>query len=211
MQVSTNEQVTKMYDDTSSSYNKMMDAEIKQPVYTQVMTRLFGALTNLAGPVVDTSCGSGHMLAMYHAQFDQNRSLIGVDLSPKMAAIASQRIGAYAKVHICDMRELDVLENNCAAAVISFFALHHLDTLGAQAAFVEWHRVLANGGQLVVAAWEGEGTIDYGKSADIVALYYGLGELVDMVKKAGFSITRSVVEAVDDMPMDAIHIEATKV
>jgi len=211
MNVSTNEQVSKMYDDASSSYNKMMDAEITQPVYTQVMTRLFDALVGLSGPIVDTSCGSGHMLAMYHAQFDKHRPLIGVDLSPEMAAISSQRIGAYAKVLVCDMRELDVLEDNSAAAVISFFALHHLDSLGVQAAFSEWHRVLATGGQLVVAAWEGEGAIDYGKSADIVALYYRLDELVDLVKKAGFDITRSVVEAVDDMPMDAIYIEATKV
>ncbi|MBT3437180.1 MAG: hypothetical protein HOH02_04785 [Oceanospirillaceae bacterium] len=51
-----------MYDEVSSSYNAMMD----------------------------TSCGSGYMLAMYHEQFDQTRSLIGVDLSPEMAAITGQ-------------------------------------------------------------------------------------------------------------------------
>ncbi len=211
MQTSSNEQVSKMYDEVSSSYNAMMVTEIKLPIYTKVMTRLYDAITGLPGSVVDTSCGSGHMLAMYHEQFDQDRPLIGADLSPEMVAIAAQRIGGYAKVVVSDMRELHILEHSSAAAVISFFALHHLDSVGIQKAFAEWHRVLASGGQLVIAAWEGVGAIDYGDAASIVALRYTAEELTQWAVESGFVVTQCDVEAVDEMPMDAIYIEAAKV
>ncbi len=210
MQTSSNEQVSKMYDDVSSSYNAMMATEIKLPIYNKVMTRLHDSITGLPGSIVDTSCGSGHMLVMYHEQFDQDRALIGVDLSPEMVAITSQRIGDYAKVVVSDMRELHLLENNSAAAVISFFALHHLDAAGIKAALTEWHRVLASGGQLVVAAWEGEGAIDYGDAASIVALRYTAEELAQWTVESGFVVTECDVEEVDEMPMDAIYLALAK-
>ncbi|HCH33214.1 MAG TPA: hypothetical protein DE045_09750 [Oceanospirillaceae bacterium] len=210
MQTSTNEQVSKMYDEAASSYNSMMATEIKLPIYNKVMTRLHDSITGLPGSIVDTSCGSGHMLAMYHAQFDQDRTLIGVDLSPEMVAITAQRIGDYAKVIVSDMRELHMLEHSSAAAVISFFALHHLDSVGIQKAFAEWHRVLLAGGQLVVAAWEGVGAIDYGDAASIVALRYTAEELTQWAVERGFVVTQCDVEEVDEMPMDAIYLALGK-
>jgi hypothetical protein len=97
-----------------------------------------------------------------------------------------------------------------AAAVLNFFAVHHLDPDGVLKAMFEWRRVLCSGGQLLVAAWEGTGAIDYGDEADIVALRYTSTELASWAENAGFAVSRCVVEPVEDFPMDAVYLECVK-
>ena len=81
---------------------------------------------------------------------------------------------------------------------------------GVGLAFREWYRILAPGGHLVVATWEGHGAIDYGDESDIVALRYGSDELATCAQEVGFAITRCVVEPVEDFPMDAVYLEGVK-
>lgn len=116
-----------MYDNTSDSYSTMMDTEIDLPIYAEVLSRFSESITDVQGMLIDTSCGSGHMLAMYHDRFDKTRRMVGVDLSPKMVAIASTRLGSYAEILAGDMRDLEFVEVGSAAGVISFFSVHHLD------------------------------------------------------------------------------------
>ena len=150
------------------------------------------------------------MLSMYREKFERKRPLLGIDLSPSMVRIAQNRLGASAEIHLGDMRKLHMVEDDSAAAVISFFALHHLGPDEVQGALGEWQRVLVKGGQLLVAAWEGAGAIDYGDSSDVVALRYRETELSIWVRDAGLAVTRSVVEPVEGMEMDAVYLEATK-
>ena len=84
-------------------------------------------IAHLSGPVVDTSCGPGHMLFRYRDAFDPTRELVGVDLSPRMVSITRTRLGLGAEVHVGDMRNLARVESESAAAVVSYFAIHHLN------------------------------------------------------------------------------------
>lgn len=151
------------------------------------------------------------MLSMYRESYDIGRPLVGVDLSSGMVSIAEGRLDSEAQLVVGDMRVLDCIETGSCAAVLNFFALHHLDAEGATQAFGEWFRVLTLGGQLVVAAWEGSGAIDYGDESEIVALRYSSTELESWAKSAGFEVTRCKVEPVEDFPMDAVYLEASKV
>ena len=211
MQPSPADEVRKMYDETADSYTQMMDAEIGLPIYADVLGRLQRRIAKIGGPVVDTACGPGHMLSMYRGSYDKGRPLVGVDLSSRMVSIAEGRFGSNARLAVGDMRVLENVETGSCAAVLNFFALHHLDAEGATQAFGEWFRVLTPGGQLVVAAWEGSGTIDYGDESKIVALRYSSTELETWAASAGFEVTRCKVEPVEDFPMDAIYLEASKV
>jgi len=204
------DEVRKMYEDTADSYAQMMDAEIGLPVYADVLGRLRDRIANTPGAVVDTACGSGHMLSMYHERYDQEHPLLGVDLSPRMVSIAEKKLGSNARVAVGDMRDLSFVGSGSSSAVLNFFALHHLDFEGVRLGFLEWFRILAPGGQLVVATWEGSGAIDYGDESDIVALRYGSDELATWAQEAGFSITRCDVEPVEDFPMDAVYLEGVK-
>jgi len=147
---------------------------------------------------------------MFHNHYDRNRPLLGVDLSPRMVAIAGERLKSGGQVLVGDIRDLSNIDSASAAAVINFFAIHHLDPEGVHEAVKEWCRVLCCGGQLLVAAWEGAGTIDYGDGSDIVALRYTSTELCSCAQEVGFAVSRCVVESVEDFPMDAVHLECTK-
>jgi ubiquinone/menaquinone biosynthesis C-methylase UbiE len=199
-----------MYEASADSYAEMMDQEINLPVYADVLSRLEARITSAPGTLIDTACGSGHMLALYHEHHDPTRSLLGIDLAPSMVAIARERLGASGEVLVGDMRDLSIVEPDSAAAVLNFFAVHHLDVEGLRRSLREWYRVLRAGGQLVIAAWEGEGMIDYGAESDIVALRYTSGALTSLAEEVGFSVTRCVVEPVEEFPMDAVYLEGTR-
>ena len=145
MKQSSSNEVTTLYESTADSYAAMMKTEIGLPVYTDTLSRLHERLRNLEGPLIDTSCGSGHMLQLYSERFDSDRKLIGIDLTPQMVEIAKKRLGSLASVEVGDMRSLSMIADESAAAVLSFFALHHLDMESVQDSLCEWHRVLRPG------------------------------------------------------------------
>ncbi len=211
MKPSPTNEVRKMYDSTASSYAEMMDKEIELPVYSESLARLQERITNVPGVVVDTACGSGHMLSLFHLRLDSDRALLGVDLSPRMVAIANEKLGTAGRVIVGDMSALTGVDSGSAAAVLNYFAVHHLDAARLRMAFEQWCRVLGPGGQLLVAAWEGSGEIDYGDESKIIALRYTAAELSAFSEGAGFSVTRCTVEPVEDFPMDAIYLECVKV
>ena len=205
------EKVRKMYEESADSYADMMDSEIDLPVYANTLSRLAERVANLSGPLLDTSCGSGHMLARYREIYDRKRALVGIDLSSRMVAIARSRLGGSTEAMIGDMRDLKAIESGRVAAVLSFFAIHHLGPEEVLLAFKEWYRVLCPAGQLVVASWEGAGPVDYGDEYDVVALRYSKDELFTWTEAAGFAVDRCAVETVAEMPMKAVYLEGTKV
>lgn len=210
MKTSSLNNVRKMYDTNADSYAKMMDSEIKLPVYKEVLGRLHENIANTPGILLDTACGSGHMLDMYRSQYDSSRFLIGIDISPGMVAVSKKCLGKGASIELGDMRALPGIDSDSVAAVLNFFAVHHLDADGIRTSMLEWNRVLVQKGRLLVAAWEGHGTIDYGEESDIIALRYARNELMEIAEKSGFIVTRCTVEPVEDFPMDAIYLECIK-
>ena len=210
MKPSDTRSVRQMYDDTADSYSDMMDQEIQLPVYSDLLGRLKNRIAPIPGVLLDTACGTGHMLSMYRERFDAGRPLAGIDLSPRMVAIAKDRLGSTPTIVVGDMRDLSTVECESTAAVLNFFAVHHLDQDDVLLAAKEWHRVLCTGGQLVVAAWEGTGPIDYGEQSDIVAFRYTSTELASWFEEANFLVQRCVVEPVEGFPMDAAYLECLK-
>lgn len=210
MKPSSLKNVRKMYEVNADSYAEMMDKEIKLPVYKDVLGRLQDNISNTPGMFLDTACGSGHMLAMFRSQYDSSRSLIGIDISPRMVSISKKHLGKEASIMVGDMRALPGIDSSSVAAVINFFALHHLDVDGIRTSMLEWNRVLVHWGRLSIAAWEGSGVIDYGEESDIIAYRYTPNELTNIAEKAGFIVTRCTVEPVEDFPMNAIYLECMK-
>lgn len=210
MKPSPPDEVRAMYDSTADAYNDIMDSEIDLPIYAELLGRLQERITEIPGPLIDTSCGTGHMLSLYHEQYEPTRPLIGVDISPGMITIASDKFGSTATISMGDMRQLETIEPDSVAAVLSFFAIHHLDPAGVEAALLEWHRVLRVGGSLVLAAWEGAEAIDYGDTSDVIAVEYQRDDLIAMVASAGFNIVQTTSARVASMSMGTIHLESVK-
>lgn len=209
MKTSSFEEVKNLYEGTADSYNEMMDSEIRHPMYHDVLSRLAKRIRSLSGAVIDTACGSGHMLALYF-NIDSSHPMLGVDLSPKMVEIAGKRLETKAKTMVGNMLKLSEVPTGSCVTVINYFAIHHLNPTELSVALHEWNRVLIPQGQLILAAWEGEGAIDYGGESEVIALRYSQDQVASSVQEAGFKIDRQVVEPVEEMPMDAIYLEATK-
>ena len=127
-----------------------------------------------------------------------------------MVSLAKTMLATGAEVRVGDMRDLKQIEPASVAAALSFFALHHLEPVEIVPTLQEWRRVLHPHGQLLVAAWEGSGPIDYGDAAEVVALRYGETELRRWVHDAGFAADRCAVAAVEGFLMDAVYLEATR-
>ena len=210
MKTSPDKEVRELYDETTNSYSKMMDTEIELPIYSDTFSRLVDRIADISGTIIDTSCGPGHMLELYHDKYDSSHSFIGVDVSPNMVKIADKRLGDKAKTIVGNMLDLSMISSSSSAAVISFFAIHHLNPEEIVFALREWHRVLVNQGQLILAVWEGEGAIDYGNESDIIALRFTQDQIESWVRETGFVIDRCIVDPVEEIPMDAIYLEASK-
>lgn len=210
MKPSPMDTVRELYEASAASYAALMDSEIDLPVYADILGRLAERIASLPGAVIDTSCGPGHVLHRLRARYDPGRPLVGIDISPEMVALATAKLGAGARVMEGDMRHLDHLEPGTAAAVLSFFAVHHIGPEDAVPTLRAWHRLLQPQGQLVVATWEGGGPIDYGEASDVIAFRYSRAQITDWAERAGFVVNRCVVEPVVEMPMDAIYLEGTK-
>ena len=209
MTQSAENEIVGLYEPTADSYSSMMDSEISLPVYDETLSRLHRKLAQIPGPLLDISCGSGHMLSLYAQKFNDTRSLIGIDLTPRMVELANKRLGAVGVARVGDMRRVPDMANGSIAALLNFFAIHHLTQKELSDAVDEWHRLLRSGGQLVIAAWEGIGEIDYGNDSELVAFKYQATELNKLFNEHGFLIDRCVVETIEEMSMDAVYIDAT--
>ena len=95
MSLSSSDEVRKLYEETADSYNEMMGQEIQLPIYAEVLENLATKLTSISGSILDSSCGTGHMLELIRDRYLQNRDLIGIDLSPKMVRLARNRLVVY--------------------------------------------------------------------------------------------------------------------
>ena len=208
MSVSSSAAVRNLYDETADSYNAMMDQEIELPLYDRVLTDLADVLKTVPGAILDSSCGSGHMLERIASSYCPERDLMGVDLSPEMVRISQRRLGEKAKIFEADMSSLTQVRDSTCAAVISFFALHHVDPDGLGKCLGEWNRVLTTGGYLFLAAWEGSGNVDYGDAADLVARRYTEDEVILAVSQAGFQVVSRSVKFVEEIGMDSVHLIA---
>jgi len=188
----------------------MMNEDIKLPLYDEVLSGLAERISSIDGPVLDTSCGSGHMLEKLRNEHTHQRQLLGFDLSSKMVVIARERLGNVARVSQGDMRGLDEVPDDACAAVISFSSLHHIGATESVGCFTEWHRVLVPTGNLVVAAWEGEGAIDYGDHSEIMSHRYKDSELIEATEAVGFQTESHSVRPIEGFEMDAVLVTATK-
>ncbi len=200
--------VRDLYAQTAHSYNQMMDAEIGLPMYADFLEDLTASLQDLHGALLDSSCGTGHMLEKISQELKSARELIGVDLSPEMVQLATQRLAGLGKVQLGDMRAMPAVKDDHCAAVVNFFAIHHVDPEGFIASLKEWARVLKPHGKLFLAVWEGVGNVDYSGQSAITARRYTEEALRSALGKCGFKTVEAKVLPIEGFDMDALYLIA---
>ncbi len=210
MPVTSLDEVRRIYDEAADSYDRWMDEEIRLPIYDQVLGDLATRIRSVNGSILDASCGSGHMLQRIQHTHAPERTLIAVDLSPRMVEIAARRLEHGAQVFEGDMRNLAQVSENSCAAVINFFAIHHLAFDDLLLCLDACNRVLLPGGCVLIATWEGEGEFSFGGELDLVTRRYTASELVEAASTADLVVMDASIHVVGDMGIDAVLLWAAK-
>lgn len=107
--------------------------------------------------VLEIGFGTGHCLTALAQAVGSTGSVIGVDISDGMLAIAWERLQQEGlddrvKLHLGDATKLDFLESGSVDAVFMSFTLELFDNPEIPRVLQECHRVLRSGGRLAVVS-----------------------------------------------------------
>ena len=134
------------YDAAAEAYAEHLCDELaRKPLDRHLLNRFAEELRH-RGVIGDLGCGPGHVAA-YLAE--RGLRVVGIDLSPRMIAVASARWPAL-DFRTGDMRRLDLADASLAGA-IAFYSIVHFEECELPAVFLELRRVLQPGGLALVA------------------------------------------------------------
>ena len=140
------------FDAQAPTYDTGTGGEHARRLYPHVLAEV--ARSGAGGPaprLLDLGCGTCALAELVLGEIPRAR-LSCVDLSPRMAEAARERLGGRAEVLLCDAERLPFRDGSFVAAWCNDSFHHYPDP--ERAAFQAW-RVLAPGGALVVGdAWQ---------------------------------------------------------
>ena len=164
--------------------------------------------------VVDVACGTGIITRAAAEQVGPTGSVIGVDISAEMLAVAGATPAAGAPIswHEADAGSLPLPDQSCDVGLCQMGLMFMEDRAGAVA---ELHRVLAPGGRVVIstpgrvqplfAAMERAiaDNLDPGLGAFVTAVFsmHDPSVLANLLKEAGFTdVQAKEYDATFDLP-----------
>jgi SAM-dependent methyltransferase len=140
------------YDAVAETYARLFGDELADKPLDRALLAAFAE--TVSGPVADLGCGPGHVTAYLHGL---GYEAFGIDLSPEMVAAARR---AYPAVSFSrgDMTQLDITPGSLGG-IVAFYSTIHLPPEQLRRALVEFARVLAPDGQILLAFQTGAGEV----------------------------------------------------
>jgi SAM-dependent methyltransferase len=150
-----------------------------------------------AGPVADLGCGPGRLTAHLHAL---GLSVFGVDLSPRMVAVARQAHPGL-RFDVGSMLALDLADGSLGG-IVAWYSIIHVPEERLTDAFAEFHRVLAPGGHLLVAFQVGDEvsrrTEAMGHEVSLAFHRRRPARVAELLDRAGLPVRAQLVRERDD-------------
>ncbi|GIL34280.1 class I SAM-dependent methyltransferase [Phycicoccus sp. DTK01] len=187
---SRRDEVRAAYDAIAEDYAATFPStEPELPVDLAMLDHFVGRVVAGGGAhVLDAGCGTGR-IARYLV--DRGLSVVGVDLSPGMLAMA-RRDHPDLELHEGSLTELPLADVS-VDGVVFWYSLIHLTGDELPVALAEAVRVLRPGGHVLLAFQKGEGTYDVGAGlrerghdVSLVRWHRGPKQVLDALADAGF-------------------------
>ncbi|WP_051467100.1 class I SAM-dependent methyltransferase [Actinomadura oligospora] len=133
------------YDGFAEAYSAETENSLVNAYYERpAMLALAG---DVAGRrILDAGCGTGPLTA---ALRDRGADVTGIDASTGMLALARQRLGDDAPLHVVDLRDPLPFADGAFDDVVASLVLHYLEDWGPT--LTEIRRVLRPGGRLIAS------------------------------------------------------------
>ncbi len=189
--------VRQSYDTVAATYA----AQVPSPAELDPVSRaMLGAFADSVrerggGVVADVGCGPGFVTA-YLAE--RGLSVTGVDLSPAMVGLAR---AAHPALPFCvgSMTGLPYADG-VLGGLLAYYSVHHTPPQALPVVFAEFRRVLAPGGQLMIAGYVGSGeelrpTQAYGGHPVSYGSYLRPPqEISDLLRQSDLEVTARMVQ-----------------
>jgi SAM-dependent methyltransferase len=144
------DETRRSYDAVAETYAKLFGDELAGKPLDRALLAAFAE--TVSGPVADLGCGPGHVTAHLHRL---GCAAFGVDLSPEMVGVARRAYPAVS-FSVGDMTQLDITSGSLGG-IVALYSIIHLPPELLPVALAEFARVLAPGGQVLLAFQTGAG------------------------------------------------------
>ena len=204
--------VARVYDRIAGRYATVFSDELERKPDDRRLLDAVAAGCRGTRTVLDVGCGPGHVARYFH---DAGLDVVGVDLTPAMAAEARRRHPAVSFV-AADLRRLPFADGG-AAGVVAFYSLIHLRRPELRGAVDGLGRVLGPGGLLLVAVHGGDGQVHaeefVGEPVSVDATLFSAAELTAAIEAAGCRVEEVVERPPYDFehPTTRLYVRAHKV
>lgn len=187
------------YDTVAEDYARLLAEALEGMPWDRAVLGTFAELVahDGLGPVADVGCGPGRITGYLHRL---GLDVFGIDLSPGMLAVARQALPALRFVE-GSMAALD-LPDASLGGLVAWYSLIHIPPADVPAVLTELCRVLAPGGQLLLAFQVGDERRHlahaYGQAIALDAYRMQPDQLAQQLDTAGLHVHARVVREPDD-------------
>lgn len=135
------------WNELSKGYDSVMSSD---PSYRKLLMQIIELIPPRATTVLDLGCGTGALSFICSRSFP-DAHIIGIDPAPKMIEKAEALNSGSHRIHFEEgnAAELEHFKSNSFDAVISNFALHHLEHSDKKICARQVYRVLKPGGRFI--------------------------------------------------------------
>ncbi|MCE0764528.1 class I SAM-dependent methyltransferase [Pseudonocardia kujensis] len=147
------------YDAIAVPYDETFRSELAESPFDRAMLAGFAELVagrHPDGQLIEVGSGPGHVTAHLHGL---GLSIRGVDLSAAMVDLA-RREHPEITFDVGQMGALDVPDGSLAG-LVAWYSIIHIPPAHLPAVFAEFHRVLTDGGLLLVGFQVGDDVVHY--------------------------------------------------
>jgi SAM-dependent methyltransferase len=177
------------YDRVAANYADEFFSELERKPFDRELLDTFAESVRGRGEVCEIGCGPGHISRYLQ---DRGATMRGIDLSREMVKWA-RRLNPDISFAQGNMLALDLPEASLAA-VVSFYAIIHIERDEVVRALQEMSRVLKPGGLLLLSFHAGEGQLHraewYNEPISIDVILFDSDEMSAYLETAGFEAVK---------------------